>query len=1084
MPTPTPAIVLPKDSVAPLYIPDLATAISGANPLGSRYVIDARTGGHYIIRAVQVTMDVGLFGAANTVMWAYELIDPATGSPMTSLPNTPGLIMGGPVIDPITGQPTPNAPTTLDGTPTGILNPTFLVMGSSVVGDGTNVPIAITWQNGLPIGGHLLPLDMSIPMAGMGGMNGMGGSSGMPGMNATTNTMCTVTTATGVYMVPMTTHVHGAHVAAIYDGNPNLTITPDQVVTYVYDNTQKGAFIWYHDHSMGVTRLNVYAGLAGGYLIDSATREGLTSSHLLPDITKEVPVVVCDKSFRTDGSLFYPSQLNDPLPGTGDIVADVLPNIYDMDGNLVYSTANPFMLNTAESIATLATVKTPYIINPDIKVVTLHEGQCYVCDVNGDFVLDDGTLQFFQDNNGNYVLKNTASDQAFNDATDKSLHAFDCSTGRLYQLDTIPTDLYVQVDGQDVVAPHQDIVMGGCYVHDENNHLVSGNAKLQYFEDPQQAGKYILLTAGTESQHAPTAPLYALDCPTGKLYAGPNATGPYLESAGTVVTVQHFELVAGCYVHDINGTPILDNGSLEFFKVGNDYILKTADSIAQHSAESQNSYAFDCMTGKLFTAGHTTDSTFVIDPTSNTEVMVMHHEAQPKDCFVLDMNGNYVKETPAGLLYFYDDACGQYTLVTPESIAMHNIMETTPLYLLDCTNGKLFDSTVNSGHYLQANGADVKIMMYETTYVLDNFGNTVKDHAGAYFIEDAANPGSFVLDSTPHFSWDGTTATLSEAGGYVQLIADNGDISYVVDATPRYTLDSVNQTWSVHTWTESNGVATETIDPVSSANAPVIDHFLPHFMQLPLPSAVPEYFGNVIMGNGQAWPNMTVAAGDVLIDLLNGSDSRFYDLMLDDPGVKVTLVGTDQGLLEHPIVLFDGDGIQEKGEHFIFAPADRYQLLFDFTNASSNNIHLQNVGTAYEPFKGLNADGGLGGPVQHIDLAVDPVGQVMSFTIDHTATAFHSAISAAVKGTDIVDHPIDDGQSGMGGHVISDIVLDNTFQTYKLVDSSAALPTGATVDSETYGDGTAVVAGQENTILVDESAVTVRKIGVFEVAYQ
>jgi len=1065
---------IPTSSNAPLFKPTLDTAISGTNALSARYVIDARTGGSYIIRAVQVTMDVGLFGEANTVMWAYELIDPITGAPMTSLPNTPGLIMGDVVNSALTGSAA-----LFNGAP--ILNPTFLVMGNSVVGDGTNVPIAITWQNGLPIGGHLLPLDMSVPMAGMGGMGSM---SGMPGMNATTNTMCTVTTATGVYMVPMTTHVHGAHVAAIYDGNPNLTITPDQVVTYVYDNSQKGAFIWYHDHSMGVTRLNVYAGLVGGYLIDSNTRElvgdGVGSKvvnglHLLPDITKEVPIVVCDKSFRTDGSLFYPSQLTDPLPGTQDIVADVLPNIYDMDGNMVYSTANPFMLNTEDSIAKLASLKTPYVINYDTKLVTLHAGECYVCDINGNLVKEDGTQQYFLNKSGEYILKTVDSEQAYIGAGKPALHAFDCDTGRLYLSATIPANPYLQDTNGDVRAPHQDLVLDSCYVHDENNHLVPGNAKLQYFQDPLKAGTFILLTAESAIKHgvdAKTA-LYALDCPNGKLYAGPDASGPHFQINGTDVLIQHWELAPGCYVHDINNNPVIDNGNLQFFRVGSECILSTPESIAIYTEQSTTCYAFDCMTGKIFASGHNTANTFVTDSVTHEEVMVMHHEAQIQECFVLDMNGEYVQGDAGDVFYFFDEACNQYTLVTPESIAMHHIMEDTPLYLLDCANGQLFDSTVNSGHYLQDTNGPVKVMMYDPIFVLDNYGNTVMDHAGAFFIEDALNLGTYVLDSTPHFTLAGTTYTLSEEGAYIQVIDPDNNITYELDTATRYHLDSTNAL------IDSNGAQV-----LINGNPVVVDHFLPHFMQLPLPTAVPEYFGNVIMANGQAWPNMTVAAGDVLIDLLNGSDSRFYDLMLDDPGVKVTLVGTDQGLLQHPIVLFDGDGIQEKGEHFIFAPADRYQLLFDFTNATQKIIHLENVGTAYEPFKGLNADGGLDGPVQAIDLALDPVGQVMSFTVDHTATAFHSAISAAVKASDILDAL--DGESGMGGHVLTDaaLVLDNSFQSYKLYDGTA--PSDVRAAMALSVDGTVVTTNDPNTIWVNaaDTAVTTRKIGIFEVADQ
>ena len=62
-------------------------------------------------------------------------------------------------------------------------------------------------------------------------------------------------------------HVHGAHVKAAYDGQPLLAFPPGDNETHHYHNRQPPATLWYHDHAMGLTRLNVYMGLAGFYII-------------------------------------------------------------------------------------------------------------------------------------------------------------------------------------------------------------------------------------------------------------------------------------------------------------------------------------------------------------------------------------------------------------------------------------------------------------------------------------------------------------------------------------------------------------------------------------------------------------------------------------------------------------------------------------------------------------------------------------------------------------------------------------------------------------------------------------------------
>ncbi len=76
-------------------------------------------------------------------------------------------------------------------------------------------------------------------------------------------------------------------------------------------------------------------------------------------------------------------------------------------------------------------------------------------------------------------------------------------------------------------------------------------------------------------------------------------------------------------------------------------------------------------------------------------------------------------------------------------------------------------------------------------------------------------------------------------------------------------------------------------------------------------SILPEFFGDVILVNGMAWPDLDVAAGDYNFRILNGSDSRFYVLSVSDPDVAIHLVGVDGGLLTEAITISDGDGIQE-----------------------------------------------------------------------------------------------------------------------------------------------------------------------------
>jgi FtsP/CotA-like multicopper oxidase with cupredoxin domain len=138
--------------------------------------------------------------------------------------------------------------------------------------------------------------------------------------------------------IPLVTHLHGAHVDPESDGfpeawflpsaknivdcaqgnapgcffthgsnyanAPGFTARPGQA-TYVYRNDQRAATLWYHDHALGMTRANVQMGLAGFYLVRDAYEKGLDLPG--PYGKYEIPLVIQDRSFNTDGSIFFPT---------------------------------------------------------------------------------------------------------------------------------------------------------------------------------------------------------------------------------------------------------------------------------------------------------------------------------------------------------------------------------------------------------------------------------------------------------------------------------------------------------------------------------------------------------------------------------------------------------------------------------------------------------------------------------------------------------------------------------------------------------------------------------------------------------
>jgi spore coat protein A len=192
------------------------------------------------------------------------------------------------LINPVTGQPMQTKVWGYDGSYPG---PTILAR--------KNVPINVFWHNNLvnennqPLP-HLLPIDPTIHWA----------FDDVPNWTQ--------------YGIPVVTHLHGGHTESASDGLPDAWFTPNfglkgtgfikgEVEPYHYSNTQEAATIWYHDHALGITRLNVYAGLAGYYLITDPNEMNLQSTGKLPAAPYDLGLAIQDKMFTSNGQLYYPS---------------------------------------------------------------------------------------------------------------------------------------------------------------------------------------------------------------------------------------------------------------------------------------------------------------------------------------------------------------------------------------------------------------------------------------------------------------------------------------------------------------------------------------------------------------------------------------------------------------------------------------------------------------------------------------------------------------------------------------------------------------------------------------------------------
>lgn len=151
-------------------------------------------------------------------------------------------------------------------------------------------PLFVEWANELPAK-HLLPIDYSIH----------GARKELPEARTIV-------------------HLHGGRVPAASDGYPENWYAPGKSLVDFYPNKQDAAMLWYHDHAMAITRLNVFAGLMGLYIIRDEFEDGLN----LPKGDYEIPIVLFDRSFRADGQLYYPVSPNPEKPWVSEFFGDAI----------------------------------------------------------------------------------------------------------------------------------------------------------------------------------------------------------------------------------------------------------------------------------------------------------------------------------------------------------------------------------------------------------------------------------------------------------------------------------------------------------------------------------------------------------------------------------------------------------------------------------------------------------------------------------------------------------------------------------------------------------------------------------------
>ncbi len=191
------------------------------------------------------------------------------------------------LIDPVTKQP---LSTPMWGLGSSSTDPTYPC--PTIIADYYDVKIKwdnqLVYASGKPMP-HMLPVDTTVNWANPKGYPKSG--------------------------VPITIHVHGALTGPQSSGYPLSWYTPNYKVTgsfyeqktNTYSAQQEAATLWYHDQTLGMARLNTYAGICGLYLIYDSNEDYLVQHDNLPGEDYDIPLIIEDRLFYTDGRMYYPS---------------------------------------------------------------------------------------------------------------------------------------------------------------------------------------------------------------------------------------------------------------------------------------------------------------------------------------------------------------------------------------------------------------------------------------------------------------------------------------------------------------------------------------------------------------------------------------------------------------------------------------------------------------------------------------------------------------------------------------------------------------------------------------------------------
>jgi FtsP/CotA-like multicopper oxidase with cupredoxin domain len=453
--------------LTPLLIPPVM-------PRAGTFRSRGQTGDYYEISMKQITQQILPAGMPATTVWGYGAVK-GTGQNPLLVHNAPSLTIEAQVNRPVRVK----------------------WINDLVDADGNFLP-------------HLLPVDPTLHWA-----NPPGGQKGR-------DTRPTFTKTPGPYIgpVPMVTHVHGAvGVGDESDGYAEAWYLPKAknipagyakrgtwydyfrgkaaasygapwgpgFATFQYPNHNRASTIWYHDHALGMTRLNVYAGPAGFYIVrggpdgDGAVLDRRAGTVAVlpgpapkegdafpPDKTYyEIPIAIQDRSFNSDGSLFYPDTrafFGDEPPITGPYIpdSDVSP-IWNPEffGNMIMVNGNTWPFLNVEQrryrFRFLNGCQSRFLILdfsniPGVEVWQIgNEGGFLAAPVNltadhGNQLLmglaerADVIVDFTNVSEGNYVLGNAGPDEPFSGGEpDVDFDAADPdSTGQILQFRVIP----------------------------------------------------------------------------------------------------------------------------------------------------------------------------------------------------------------------------------------------------------------------------------------------------------------------------------------------------------------------------------------------------------------------------------------------------------------------------------------------------------------------------------------------------------------------------------------------------------------------------------------------------------------------